>query len=240
MENNKKWTVYVHTNKENQKKYVRITSTSVTERWHHGHGYLTKKKDGSYCQPAMAYAILKYGWEGFSHEIMAENLTMEEDSQLEKDLIEKYQSNEKQFGYNIKEGGIDGLPSEESIKKAIRTKLEKGYHHSEETKRKISERNKGKTHNEAAKELLSSSHSKIKERPKEAIPRNNTYNQIYCQCVETEECFPSIANAALNVGSYDSNIQKCLDGTRKRAGGYHWRKITKEEYENYCLKNNFV
>lgn len=70
------WTVYIHTNKENQKKYVGITSTSVVGRWHNGYGYLTKKKDGSFCQPAMAHAILKYGWSAFSHEIVATNLTM--------------------------------------------------------------------------------------------------------------------------------------------------------------------
>nr|DAW91569.1 MAG TPA: GIY-YIG nuclease superfamily protein [Bacteriophage sp.] len=49
MKDDRKWTVYIHTNKVNQKKYVGITSTSVIERWHHGHGYLTKKKDGSFC-----------------------------------------------------------------------------------------------------------------------------------------------------------------------------------------------
>lgn len=49
MKNDRKWTVYIHTNKTNQKKYVGITSTSVIERWHHGHGYLTKKKDGGFC-----------------------------------------------------------------------------------------------------------------------------------------------------------------------------------------------
>ena len=48
MKDDRKWTVYIHTNKTNQKKYVGITSTSVIERWHHGHGYLTKKKDGSF------------------------------------------------------------------------------------------------------------------------------------------------------------------------------------------------
>lgn len=237
MEDDRKWTVYIHTNKVNQKKYVGITSTSVIERWHHGHGYLTKKKDGSFCQPAMAYAVLKYGWEGFSHEVIAENLTMEEASQMEKELIEKYQSNNKHFGYNIKEGGIDGLPSEESIQKALQTRLKNGYHHSEETKKKISESNMGKTHTDSSKELLSKSHSKTKQRPKEVIPRNDTYNQVYCQCVETGECFPSISNAAVNTGSYNPNIVKCLKGARKRAGGYHWKEITKEEYEEYCANN---
>lgn len=223
--------------KKIKKRYIRITSTSVIERWHHGHGYLTKKKDGSFCQPAMAYAILKYEWEGFSHEVVAENLTMEEASQMEKELIEKYQSNNKHYGYNIKEGGINGLPSEESIQKALQTKLKKGYHHSEETKKKISESNIGKTHTDSSKELLSKSHSKTKQRPKENIPRNDIYNQVCCQCVETGECFPSISNAAVNVGSYNSNIVKCLKGTRKRAGGYHWKEITKKEYEEYCANN---
>ena len=225
------WTVYIHTNKENQKKYVGITSTSVVGRWHNGHGYLTKKKDGSFCQPAMAHAILKYGWKSFFHEIIATNLTMDQASEMEKELIEKYQSNKKAFGYNIKSGGIDGILSEESIEKGRKTRT--GGHRSEETKRKISESNMGKTHTKETKEQLSQSHSKVKERPQKEVPDNKIYNQVCCKCIETGECFPSISNAAKTVGSYDSNIYKCIIRNRQRAGGYHWEKISKEEYEEY-------
>ena len=38
----------------------------------------------------------------------------------------------------------------------------KGYKHSEETKRKISESNMGKVYSDSSKEKLSASHSKIK------------------------------------------------------------------------------
>jgi hypothetical protein len=35
----KKWCVYVHTNKFNGKKYVGITSTKPEDRWRNGRGY---------------------------------------------------------------------------------------------------------------------------------------------------------------------------------------------------------
>lgn len=69
---------------------------------------------------------------------------------MEKELIEKYQSNKKAFGYNIKGGGIDGVLSEESIEKGRKARI--GGHRSEETKRKISESNMGKTHTKETKE----------------------------------------------------------------------------------------
>ena len=53
-----------------------------------GSGYLIKKND-KYCQPAFASAILKYGWNNFEHEIVANNLTKEEADDFEKLLIKK-------------------------------------------------------------------------------------------------------------------------------------------------------
>jgi hypothetical protein len=42
--------------------------------------------------------------------------------------------------------------------------------------------------------------------------------QIYC--IETQEIFPSIAEAKRQKGC--NNIEKCLSGERQTAGGYHW------------------
>lgn len=36
-----KWTVYVHINKVNGKRYVGITSLDVNDRWRNGDGYKT-------------------------------------------------------------------------------------------------------------------------------------------------------------------------------------------------------
>lgn len=94
------YTVYKHTNLFNGKIYIGITSKKVNQRWKNGAGYKT--------QPYFYNAILKYTWDGFSHEILYTNLSEEEAKQKEIDLISKYKSNNKKYGYNITGGG-DGL-----------------------------------------------------------------------------------------------------------------------------------
>ena len=63
------------------------------------------------------YAIQKYGWDNFSHEILADSLTREEASQLEKETIAKYNSTDPAYGYNLTNGGYDGVQSEETREK---------------------------------------------------------------------------------------------------------------------------
>lgn len=53
-------------------------------------------------------AIQKYGWENFEHKILHDKLTQEEAGNLEKQLIIHYRTQEKEFGYNIADGGYGG------------------------------------------------------------------------------------------------------------------------------------
>ena len=109
------YTVYCHMF-PNGKRYIGITGQPVLRRWRNGEGY-----EG---QPVYD-AILKYRWENIKHEILFENLSKEEAEEKEIELIKKYKTKSHENGYNIENGG--------SISEL-----------SEETKRKISEKQKGK------------------------------------------------------------------------------------------------
>lgn len=60
------FTVYMHVNKINDKKYIGITCQKPDTRWLNGYGYLEQSENGRYKQDAFAKAILKYGWDGLS------------------------------------------------------------------------------------------------------------------------------------------------------------------------------
>lgn len=114
----KEFVVYMHTNKINGKKYIGITCQKPNQRWRNGKGY----KIGSF-----KGAIDKYGWDNFEHIILFENLTREEACKKEIELISKYKTMDKDYGYNLCEGG----------------NLTVGYHHSIKSREKMSNARKG-------------------------------------------------------------------------------------------------
>lgn len=95
----------------NGKCYIGITSLEPNIRW----GYKGRKYSK---QPFLWNAIVKYGWENIKHEILYKNLTKEEAETKEIELITKYKSNQRKFGYNIDNGGkCEGTHSEETKRK---------------------------------------------------------------------------------------------------------------------------
>nr|DAZ25536.1 MAG TPA: intron associated endonuclease [Caudoviricetes sp.] len=97
MDKNKKYFVYAHENKFNGKVYIGITGQDRPEqRWQNGSGY---KRTYFY------NAIQKYGWDGFEHKILFSGITKEQAFDIEKRLIKELHSNEREYGYNIAEGG---------------------------------------------------------------------------------------------------------------------------------------
>lgn len=105
----KKYKLYVHINKINNKKYVGITSMIPDKRWANGRGY----RENNY----FYNSIKKYGWNGFEHKILLENLSLEEANKLECEYIIKYKTLNKNYGYNQKDGGINGCHTEETKEK---------------------------------------------------------------------------------------------------------------------------
>ena len=94
------FTVYMHVNKINQKKYIGITSQKPENRW-------GSKGQGYYSQ-YFANAIKKYGWDNFDHFILCEGLEEDEAKQMEIQLIAEHCSNKAEYGYNLTIGG-DGV-----------------------------------------------------------------------------------------------------------------------------------
>ena len=77
--------VYIHTNIANKMKYVGITRKNKKQRWNNGNGYTENQK--------FYKDIQKYGWDdGFTHEIIQDNLSYSEARRLEKYYISKYNS----------------------------------------------------------------------------------------------------------------------------------------------------
>lgn len=62
-------------------------------------------------------AIQKYGWENITHEILEDNLTLEEANEKEKYYIALYQSTNSQHGYNLRAGGEGGGVMENKTEK---------------------------------------------------------------------------------------------------------------------------
>ena len=98
------YTVYIHTTPDGRK-YVGMTNCNPRDRWSNGRGY-TQKVFGS--------AIEQFGWENILHEIIAEDLTREEASDMEIALIKKYNTTDRKYGYNVRKGG--NVPSEQNGK----------------------------------------------------------------------------------------------------------------------------
>ena len=152
------YSVYKHTF-PNGKVYIGITSLKPEIRWRNdGRGYDS--------QQYMARAIKKYGWCNVAHEILFDELTKEEAEQREIELINYYKSNQREYGYNVQNGGnTTGTHSEETkkylseiAKKRFSVKENHPFYektHSDETKRKLSESHKGKSHNEVTRKKLS-------------------------------------------------------------------------------------
>lgn len=113
----KNWTVYKHTFPDG-KIYIGITGMNPERRWNNGYGYLDKE-NGKYHQPLMARAIIQYGWLNVLHEIIESGLNKNEASQMERNLITKYKSNNPEFGYNMADGELTG--QSEALKKYVRS-----------------------------------------------------------------------------------------------------------------------
>lgn len=224
MEQENLYCVYVHENTINGKRYVGITKRNVEERWMKGNGYHRNKH--------FYRAINQYGWDNFNHTIVASKLSKEEACELERKLIKEYNTTNPQFGYNNTEGG-EGVS---------------GYRHTEETKRRISEKMSGDNNPnymgvnntpEQMKQLrlanLGSHHSEEHKRKiGEALRGQHYHSDEFKQQLSQRSSkpimqddgtiFPSVASAAQFYGVNHSAIIQSMKRHTKSCGHY-WKYV---------------
>lgn len=129
--------LYKITNTVNQKLYIGITKLPIEQRW------AKHLKDSNSPKYPLHHAIQKYGKENFIIELLEESSDRLHISGLEEPFIQKY--NSRKYGYNVAKGGYGGDLGPEALAKRLETinnwsDEKKALH-----KKKLHERNLGKT-----------------------------------------------------------------------------------------------
>lgn len=217
------YVVYKHVNKINNKMYIGITKQIPQNRWgNNGRNY---KKS---C-PRFWSAITKYGWDNFEHLIIAENLNRDDACKLEIKLIAENKTQDKDFGYNILEGGSAPKLTEEIRHKmslAMRgNKNGLGHKCSKEKAKKISEAQKGKVFSNETRLKMSIAKKGKRSQPcseekKKKISDSHKKTPIYC--VETQITYKSIQSCAKILNIEATTICACCKGRIKSTHGYHF------------------
>ena len=205
------YTVYKHTSPSG-KVYIGITSLTPNIRWgNDGRGY--HKQEHFY------NAIQKYGWDSFQHEILYTGLTKEEACAKEIELIAQYKSNKRGFGYNSTSGGEHYTHSEESKRKISESNRgEKhpfyGKHATDETRKKMSEARKGRRFSEEHRRNLSQSQLNHPKKSKRVAQYTLT-DEFVCE-------YPSSCEASRVTQLSQGHIAECCNGKRRQEGGFKW------------------
>ncbi|MCQ2387940.1 MAG: hypothetical protein MJ066_05820 [Clostridia bacterium] len=191
-----------------------------------------------------------YGLNNFKFEIIE---ILDNDKKLldekEKYYIKLYNSNNSLYGYNLTDGGegchgfkfTEEQKAEISRRNSGKNSAWYGKHHTEETRKKMSEAAKkidrsyyrgvgnpfyNKKHTTETREKMKKSHEK---RDINTYYRHNADGNPPCEkkvlCVETNIIYRSIAAAARELNLKDTHISRVLKGYRKTTGGYHWEYV---------------
>lgn len=227
------FTVYMHVNKTNCKRYIGITHhDDLNKRWVNGKGYFRNKHFND--------AIKKYGWDNFEHIVLYTGLSKSEAEAKEITLIEEHNSVNPQKGYNIENGGAcPGTHSEETkakISAAQRGEKNHAYGKPSPTRGKKASPetieknrqahlgqpawNKGKRLSEEQRRNMGRyvRTSETRKKMSDCFSRR-------VLCVETGVIYPSCKEAGIDIGVNRGSISNVALGKRKRAGGYHWKYV---------------
>lgn len=214
------YSVYIHLNRANNKRYIGITRTSTSKRWANGLGYRKQKY--------FYNAIKKYGWDGFEHIVVKDGLPEQCAKTFEKVLIKLFDTTNPEKGYNQSTGGEgrSGFVMSEEQKIKISESL-KGLQRttfSDEHKSKISKAHLGSKHSDETKKKMSNSHIGRKVGGK--VPK--AILQLQNGIIIAE--YPSAKEAAKAIGKdRPDGIWKAVKNNKKYLD-YEWQINTHISY----------
>lgn len=230
--------IYKITNKINGKAYVGQTSAkNPRDRWS-----AHKSRGCGAGRSAIKCAIEKHGAENFEFIVLHKAESREELDRLEK-LNIKDLNTLAPNGYNLMDGGSAPVHSEETKKKlsiagkgrpawnkgltkendvrltnanfrkgkdshSFGNKNRLGIKHTPEAKKKMSESQEGREHSAETKIKMSHSHKKVK-----------------IQCLNTNEVFLSIMDAAYKLRLNSGNIHHALKSPRHSVKGFRFKRV---------------
>lgn len=190
--------IYGIYNLVNGKMYIGQTKQGYRKRF-------TQHKSPTDGSPLLRKAIAKYGRDNFTCELLDVAYNREDANAKEMAWIGALKTYKKENGYNLSMGGAFGNFNEDTLAKMSESHKGKnnhfyGKHHSEESRRRMSE---------AKKTMYTKGNH---PRAKKVI------------CVETGKVYDCIKSAELDTGACSRHIGQVANNKygRKTAGGYKW------------------
>ena len=201
--------IYKVTNTKNNLIYIGQTTRELETRMKE---HLRKRKtyfDSCYCKKHLKDFIV---------EIIDSADTIEELNEKEKYYIEKYNSMIPN-GYNACIGGENSI----------------GYHHTKESRDKMSNARKGKYtgennhffgkhHSEGQKAIWSNKRKGLAHLTDEQKQKlKESHHKVKVLNIDTNEMFDSIKDASEKYNIIATNIVRVCKGKMKTTGGFHWK-----------------
>jgi group I intron endonuclease len=218
--------IYKITNLISKKVYIGQTKKEPEERWR---GHKSTIKSGKGCCPILKNAVNKYGIENFKFEVLI--ICFDKDlCKFEKEYIKKYNSITPN-GYNANEGGEVGG-------------MFKGKHHSDETKKILSEKSRSrymtedsrKEHGKTVKNALQTSEKWKKAIAEGRVGTNSSAAKKKLGSKTPEETKKKISES---VKKYFSGDGKNKESQFKNHSEIMTKAIGKK-VNQYTLKGEFI
>ena len=210
--------------------YIGQTHNSIEYRAGNSEGRMyaiLDKRTGEFKQPAIAHAILKYGFDNFTKEIISSGLTSDEADELEKELIKEAKEN-GEF-YNIASGGkgVPGTKDHKVKQDTLSGEYVKTWDCIKEAEEFLNIYKAEANISRCCAGKSKMAYGYIWKYEEDDTPVKPTLQYRHPVCQYTKDgkfvaMYSTLKEAYDLTGIKETSIVNCLHGRSKSAGGYIW------------------